>query len=169
MKPWPKSSQLPTNPMRGIGARTGIQIIPDRPWWYSDGGGRFYRQDWNTTKEMVPEITSIAEMEDFDKQNPISHPGFRPGQVWFLQFQQTDVVGVLNSVLPERQLLDKFRYPAYMYNAYANLMNSPESEIVWSFGGVRLTRSVFRDLFETGDAYLVADPVCPWLAPWAPK
>lgn len=110
---------------------------------------------------------------EIDALDPMVHPGFRPGQVWALGFPNVYYTGVLDSLLPSTtQLL--FRRGAVEFDP---------SLPVWVFGGQQLNMAAFEHLFQARPvqqrdpfsivatppvAYLIADPTCPWMAPWAP-
>lgn len=110
---------------------------------------------------------------EIDTLEPMMHPGFRPGQVWALEFPNVYYTGVLDSFLPSTaQLL--FRMGAVEFDP---------GRPMWVFGGQRLDMAAFEHLFLARPvrqldpfslvatppvAYLIADSTCPWTAPWAP-
>lgn len=118
----------------------------------------------------------LPQLASYDATHPLPHPGFRAGQVWALEFRNMLTTGVLNSVLPPVRGLIYDLGPAEI-DAYA---------VGWTFGREALTRMEFEHLFcgkpldNYGKAgfgaplapcpvpYLIADPCCPWLAPWSP-
>ena len=82
-------------------------------------------------------------MQAWDKENPIPHPGFRVGQVWATQ------TGEAWQVM--QGPAGKLAVLVYSEGAMDFVILGPG----WDFG-------------SADDLFLVADPCCPWLAPWSP-
>lgn len=111
---------------------------------------------------------------EIDALDPMAHPGFRPGQVWALEFPSMCCTGVLDSLLP----------PTAQLLFTGAVMEFDPSRPMWTFGGQKLNLASFEHLFLARPVvrpdpfavvgkppvpYLIADPTCPWTAPWAPS
>ena len=109
-----------------------------------------------------------SRMESLDAIHPLPHPGVRVGQVWAFETREGLVVAQLTSDtrgVTGKGLLD----PEV---TFSETIPMPEDA-----AGVRSSvgtfeadeRAVFSIQVLKGMAcYLLADPCCPWLAPWAP-
>lgn len=169
MKPWPEiiTAIFPLLP--------GRRNNPDRPWWAWTNGGAWSRTDgasvhvggidagfsgdpWGINGEPQQGHTdAISAMAAYDQKHPLPFPGVRPGQIWCWAIRDATGQDILWSVT-----MGPLRF-------YAG-----SQEIRWEHDGhaedglpdwcdLKLTRIILRD------AYLIADPACPWLAPWAPS
>lgn len=184
MRPWPeaiaKNYPLPAFESREIsGLARLLARHPTRPWWFwiqlgsdtvVDGvgpaSGSELRMGWlrpqdglcavvesgislsslrptkETGKLLAPHAFDVVD--PLDAAAPLLHPGFRLGQIW------ADFVGdsVVISALPAPD------HPmAVDYQDRGDHMTALE---LGRFNAYRY-------------CYLVHDPACPWLAPWAPK
>ena len=137
-------------------------------------------------------------MEADDKERPRPHPGFRAGQVWALVRGDTVVgCGVLQPSPPHpRRLIyaegpllcsakledgGRCLRPDGHNGACGDGLRASDIGEQWSFGDTLLDPAQFDYLFRgqwdglpgapvtPPVAYLVADPCCPHLAPWAPE
>ena len=154
MKPWPEKLReaYPSLPGR----------VPERPWWWTPGecthgkavscwGGSgpvpyFYRDTVRADGLYVccesKDMTALREAADTDQ--PLPHPGFRVGQIWGDEEGETRlVVGMQWGTIP---LICGEHYS--------------DADNVW----VAQLACLNKDRF----CYLIADPCCPWLAPWSP-
>lgn len=162
---------------------------PERPWWRKasylwirdDGcvvnNNEYGQDEYNLGKPefLVSGIQHDTTKEIFDKVKPLPHPGFRPGQVWLLDWGQLSIIGLLSFNTPIKVLRGE---PFY---------SEIDKDSRMSFNGSPLTRNdvdylffqilgytdpfVFGQYVEKAQpplAFLVSDPVCPWLAPWGP-
>lgn len=180
MKPWPEqiAKQYPLAPPP-IGGREMPYQCHGRPWWTltdmvrSPAGGPplhskavARRRDGVVITQHGKDILDAGPgfgqrkvpsakqggswqaerallMAECDRKRPVAHPGFRVGQVW----------GLLDSNHKEPVILSVVEY-------------SDE----WYVGGSRRanSREELEEILTGGRAFLIADTVCPWLAPWAP-
>lgn len=146
MRAWPAglAERYPVAPGR----------LKDRPWWEgrsrrdgltirSDaergGGGYTVPAERIGDSWRYEQVENAAQAQEaWDRVRPIPHPGFRVGQVWA---EVTDRKAAVSIV---------------------------ECTGHWYLGGSTqgLTQAALEVLLQ--GAFLVADPACPWLAPWAP-
>ena len=147
MKPLPEAVQaaFPCDPDR----------LPSRPWWRSAGrnnGKPAYRRSddcdsptgfqYDVMRCYSPQEVAVKH----DAANPLPHPGFRAGQVWAAEDGSSVALLAINK-----------RNPAYPLMAL-DFGGDHEAVVdTWS------TRPFSRCF-----PYLMADPACPWLAPWSP-
>jgi len=151
MRPWP-ALLLESYPIPEAACAT-------RPWWHRVEGTLGWVRKPDGYRGPVQEALSTV-----DRMYPLPHPGFRDGQTWALAYGEggTLATGILDFIVPRAMLLD----PTYVYE--------PQPGEPWArFLGAVLSRGEFDFLFkgtsrEGPVAYLVADPACPHLAPWAP-
>lgn len=88
----------------------------------------------------------LHQIEQIDADHPLPFPGLRTGQVWALPFPLGDEGFATLTVQSERRI---------------------NGTITFDLGGRSpLTPSQF--LARVRHAFLLADPICPHLAPWAP-
>lgn len=118
-------------------------LIPDRPWWrvgMSSGRFAWIRSDDATLPLAAHEHarTREADVARYDAAHPLPHPGFRAGQVW-AWVEEVPTFVVRGDELAKRRAL-----------------------------GVVLTELRGGECRLPGLAWLLADPACPWLAPWGP-
>lgn len=129
--------------------------LPDRPWWQKDevivSGIRvingFSRVDGSCA------VSHQYQCTQQDDEAPRQHPGFRVGQVW------ANAKG--SATLIDAASADE-----------AGLMSYGVAEDIGaglSRGGNRRYWSVDVLLVRFTGCFLVADPACPHLAPWAPS
>lgn len=175
MKPWPIELQkmFPRND----------KMRPDRPWWpdSSKHSGHIRRDGtviylYDAARECEVSFTQVPAMQDAcDKEQPIPHPGFRVGQIWALVEEAPSL---------DAGFVDVFTLGAYMhqtcqvddeagrtYEESDKFLMAGASIKFWP-EGLRGGSPVFTDaqlLYKKlMKAFLVHDPVCPWLAPWSP-
>lgn len=151
--------------------------FPGRPWWTV--GGRFSGASrWDMPAQGILEITNehgglippgitagfyvwspaqepvewtripdVATFEEavakWDREHPIARPAFRVGQVWA---RADGVARVIQGFLDGDDDGDG--------------AGGPWPVILSPRGGIRMDTAMF--------CFLLADPVCPWSAPWAP-
>ena len=118
--------------------------VPSRPWWRDTVRG------WGMRIHMRTDFSAVRigeqTPEAFDAANPLPHPGFRAGQVWAAEDGSSVALLAINK-----------RNPAYPLMAL-DFGGDHEAVVdTWS------TRPFSRCF-----PYLMADPACPWLAPWSP-
>lgn len=150
MTPWPKNLQerFPAAP----------GCLPDRPWWRTEVAAhtivldrlrattppRYIRLDGKRLSCSMPDAWN--EIGYFDKHNPLPHPGLRTGQVWARDDGES--VQIVSSI-----------GPLFVgYRAIPSGLDTPPMSIqgAYAFDGKEFP-------------YLIADPCCPWLAPWSPS
>lgn len=178
MKPWPTAltAKYPLPPAALTGSRETPHQCPERPWWTlvdvvrsPSGEPMFHkrvawRRDGVTITQhgkdlldagpgfgqrKVPsqkqggswQAERLLLMAECDRKRPVAHPGFRVGQIWALPIPDREPVSL---ILTER------------------------TENVWYAGGAKHYISDDELKATLLGAFLVADPACPWLAPWAP-
>jgi hypothetical protein len=126
MKPFPEAVQkaFPCPPGR----------LPERPWWKPDGCSAFWRS--NDQKKYVIEHPDQAA--DDDAKYPMSHPGYRAGQVWAAE------------------------------NGSSVVLMSTTNKSGWICHNLQGIAPVSLDSLSSLYPYLIADPACPHLAPWSP-
>lgn len=161
---------LPAHILKRFPAPPNSDRIPDRPWWFLIGHGKWMRINRDGTATSREGIPACA---DFDREHPLAHPGFRPGQVWALEYTQLSVQGTLEASFKRGLFFDKCHSEGW--HDYANWQTVPSG---FSFAGVVLTQEEFNHLFmsvphyDAGTsppvAYLLSDPCCSHLAPWSP-
>lgn len=116
-------------------------VVRERPWWRFDG------QDLRRSDGRVLYDGKVTELAEYDRLHPLPHPGFRAGQVWIFEpatgcLLVVAVVG--DTVVDADRVLHA-------------LVNGKESVIHNRRPSKQLDRAI-----------LLADPCCPWLAPWSP-
>ncbi len=79
-----------------------------------------------------------GSLVDFDAEHPLPHPGFRAGQVWAGERGQSVVLLTM------------------------------AHDTGWVTHSVQGIHPVLLDSLAHMYPYLMADPACPWLAPWSP-
>ena len=174
MRPWPAilAERYPPSPLTG----TATRYVKARPWWLLDAvssaglltftrtdGFRFLRAGFVD----VPPTDEgfLVEIEKLDAKHPIPHPGFRAGQAWGLV---GDHGGCNVLVLAEDYDggADDPDHPAGRWFSFASPPGERRSETVGVRSVAHVREDRLRDLLA--EAFLVADPCCPWLAPWSP-
>lgn len=140
--------------------------LPDRPWWqkgvwpvndadYVDlRPSRFRRQDGRLA-------VFLEEVAAIDASDPLPHPGFRVGQVW--GWPDGTAIAVTASA---NQNKERFW-----------ILGFPDGHL----GSLEICQDVERPVVPIGPGwrqvgmserfygrFLLADPACPHLAPWAP-
>ena len=180
MKPWPKALQdrYPPPPAP----------FAERPWWTTTARRR---RDY---VPLVPDTLTdegwLAAMAEYDALAPLPHPGFRAGQVWgdehgnAVVLLSVDCHGRLRAIV---DATDRARWPKEALRPrYTKEAKCPRCEGTtlpvesWSHctacGGVGFiskepvtaVQPVLSELSPALYPYLIADPCCPWLAPWSP-
>jgi hypothetical protein len=170
-------------------------LIPERPWWRSAGRGmrrrdgvgiadvppRYEREGYflcpyresdggkvqHTLEGMPTQRTTHARflhdmlelVRAIDAKHPVEHPGFRVGQVWGYVERfawaapgehQVIVTQLIGAFKPSPGNGGPVRFTTA--NAFGDPVHRTEPEL--------------RKWLH--DAFLLADPCCPWLAPWGP-
>ncbi len=160
MKPFPDPIQrlYPCAPDR----------LPDRPWWrriHQDvrSSALLLRQDFGEQK--LPVWSNNAE--SYDREHPIPYPGHRPGQMWCNAHGQ--VFWVMYAAHDAASYLG-----VEVTGAAVHVLSlfSPENDAgIHVAGSVKQAKTVtyFVQTALELYPYLIADPACPHLAPWAPK
>jgi hypothetical protein len=175
MKPWPVELQ------RMFPRNDGMR--PDRPWWpdSSKHSGHVRRDGaviylYDAARECEVSFTQVPAMQDAcDKEQPIPHPGFRVGQIW---------AKVVESPSAAAGFVEVFTLTAYVHQpaevdeetsltrkASDHFLVSSSGVLFWP-EGLRGGSPAYTEAealrFRLTKAFLVHDPVCPWLAPWSP-
>lgn len=141
MKPFPKALQE-RYPY-------GQKRILERPWWSQDVHARiptWCRVDGREAFNIV-----LDDLRNIDEANPIPHPGFRVGQIWAWTSEREDgrILGI-----------------ATILEHDPDGESGPQGGAHWLLGDAWLPRNELHDLLLHG--FLLADVICPHLAPWAP-
>lgn len=157
MKPWPKEvrEHFPLPP----------DALPERPWWrlVQVGVATWWVRQGPCAPGAAPyrihtdaPARAMADAAVYDRVHPLPHPGFRVGQVWMLAMRDSE------------------DDPAPLWQAASIVFDSDPTHLLgararrWRLGsGEDVDDEEMHGWFDT-DAYLVADPACPWLAPWSP-
>ncbi|NDJ15315.1 MAG: hypothetical protein EBY17_29730 [Acidobacteriia bacterium] len=138
----------------------GSRIVLDRPWWRASefGKGAYSRNDIFIMGLITDDLNRNvifggppwmlgmelhAALATFDQQHPARHPGYRAGQVWGDEYGNTVVISRFG------------RGTLYWIE--------PDSD-----GWVALRQEDAELGKKFQYPFLVADPVCPHKAPWAP-
>lgn len=185
MKPWPnvlaERYPLPSN------------VLAERPWWQREVPFAFRRRDgvlvvaaphvqnveFYSVRPTTPMRCSalpgsiLTLTADADTAAPFPFPGLRVGQTWAVNVSETDAsvftiteydaehVEVDGRLLPRSSHPRADVDPRVLVPRY----NDPTISRPWHAGGAWITEAELLDLCR--DGYLLADQVCPWLAPWA--
>ena len=120
----------------------GRPMFATRPWWRQHPDV-YMRVDG-------AEASTHHRMQAIDESRPLPHPGFRVGQVWARMRASQD--GVL------------FVSQIGSYDPDGG--SGPRENGAWLLGDEWMPEEELADLLE--GAFLMADPACPHLAPWAP-
>lgn len=112
---------------------------PKRPWWRRDPDPEFTKRMAERPDGYGCALFDFDVMKRIDTRVPMPHPGFRVGQVWAWLAEDRWVV---------------FTLVSYLEGVYLDSL------------GVEVLED--KMLVRYTDSYLVADPCCPHLAPWAP-
>lgn len=167
-------------------------VIPERPWWHlntrgpagngsrlaspPEGGVPYWYESWVRSDglyDVVEPNKAAILREQCDSKNPLPHPGFRTGQVW--AFRTLDGL-IVTQITHDSRLANPNLEDRWGEEVRGILLASP----------IRILLKTPEDTFEvtTGEfseedkpnlwvaflaleSYLIADPCCPWLAPWA--
>lgn len=109
-----------------------------------------------------------SSMEGVDRLVPLPHPGFRCGQVWAFDTREGLVVRALEG--DSRGATNDCTERGLRFSELIALPDNPD--------GSRTITTLFVADEDLGlgmpvamllllPAYLIADPCCPWLAPWS--
>ena len=124
----------------------------ERPWWRRSSGLGWVRLDGSKASTPTP-----SYMEFVDGARPLPFPGLRVGQTWAVNVTATDAAVFTITEYDVDHIELTGRAPA----GHATGKAQP-----WHAGGAWITDAELRDLCR--DGYLLADAVCPHLAPWSP-
>jgi len=97
-----------------------------------------FGENYDATMPMETEADVLALLERIDRERPIPHPGFRVGQLWSEDDGNTVQI------------------------AAVQIAAIDDRRVVWAMS--HGTFSFPANRYN----YLVADPACPFLAPWSP-
>ncbi len=119
---------------------------PERPWWVRAGGidaRRYQRAEPRATNDWMVLAVHIvhpteSELPRIDAEQPLTHPGYRAGQVWASE------------------------------NGSNVALMSVTNKSAWICRDLQGITPVSLDTLAGLYPYLVADPACPHLAPWSP-
>ncbi len=118
--------------------------VPDRPWWsYAEkaeplSGHGRRLERTDGSCAYDPAPPGWNTGEREDMVRPIPHPGFRAGQVWASENGSSIIIERVDG---------------------PGLSDEP----------IRVNSTWFDiETFSRRVPYLMADPACPWLAPWSP-
>jgi len=121
--------------------------VRERPWWYKSRHGVSGADCLRRSDDPHTTAPTVEHATIYDAANPLPHPGFRAGQVWAAEDGSSVTLLAINK-----------RNPAYPLMAL-DFGGDHEAVVdTWS------TRPFSRCF-----PYLMADPACPWLAPWSPS
>lgn len=126
--------------------------IPGRPWWrIKEHRGSLASLCYNTIRRVdghtADDKADPELIAAFDRENPLPHPGFRVGQVWGYWQVNAPVVASIALQFGDQFLVFAADYPG---SKYQHTMDS--GRLHGCLAGW----------------FLLADPCCPHLAPWAP-
>lgn len=158
-RPWWVSGQVgvphsstPSHSMAGYAVRSDGERVRLPPWGVND--------TYDTRRSAL-----ISECVKLDQDKPIAHPGFRPGQVWALFFQQTTfVVGPLSSTDISKAAVEAARDGYHRENAVFHRLIGEENML--SFGPFKAEPLAIDDIKHT---VLIADPCRSDLTPWSSR
>jgi hypothetical protein len=110
-------------------------------------------------------------IEQVDAMSPLPHPGFRVGQVWAFRHKHPNtfpvesfvIVTITYSFLRELEAWIEFSGPPVQGSGPAEYLHSSKGRNLDFF----LTDPEDLKLLLESEGYLLADPCCPWLAPWS--
>lgn len=144
--------------------------LPARPWWretWLEAGPDLRLLGLRRTDGAEIPVSlhtednvgwPLRQAAEYDAAHPLPHPGFRVGQVW----GEADPIRVYQGVAQ-----DGDRIAFYIRGRPgADPPGEPDFKKVARLLGDGIGYAAVDDL---GGAFLLADPCCPWLAPWAPK
>lgn len=130
--------------------------LPDRPWWrkmratstrlVGPGEWAERHREWLERNDGST-CTTVEEAAAIDSARPLPHPGFRVGQVWGEVKDGRISVQVIGEQSDE--------YLIVAGGLWLSIKKQGDGGHEWA-----------EDWF--GDSFLLADPCCPRLAPWAP-
>jgi len=120
--------------------------LRERPWWYKSRHGVSGADCLRRSDDPHTTVPTVEDAAAHDAANPLPHPGFRAGQVWAAEDGTSVTLLAVNT-----------RNPAYPLMALDFAGDHGAMVDTWS------TRPFSRCF-----PYLMADPACPWLAPWSP-
>lgn len=118
--------------------------IPGRPWW---GRAGLNALAW---RDGVGVVHGADQAEAMDAAHPITHPGIRVGQVW----------AWIRGVMVESAQVRLIRWDRHPATGARELRAVTEIGEICSTGVMMANAEI--------PAWLLADPCCPWLAPWGP-
>ena len=113
--------------------------VLSRPWWYLSRYGRNHAKCYRRVDEPNTIATTIEEVAAHNAAHPLPHPGYRAGQVWAAEDGESTTILRAIGTQTGTQLC---------------VAENPEA--------------VPPHDFDCDYPYLMADPSCPWLAPWSP-
>lgn len=129
----------------------------ERPWWrrWSTTQNAWQRSDGQWILLSIDESPS-AKMTQVDRENPLPHPGLRAGQIWASWRRGSDLDTVC--ITKHWKAGDELFF-----------CETREGEVIES--GVDDMMESLNKVWGVephGPYFLLADPCCPHLAPWAP-
>lgn len=135
----------------------GASVLPTRPWWTVEGcaitrlDGRVVMLNPSRSNVESPDNAQIARLrtsleesaQALDVRHPLSHPGYRVGQVWADENGQSAII----------QALGRFDSPLVLAEYFSEAVKT------------HLLR--YDPLNKQRFSFLVSDPCCPDRAPWS--
>jgi hypothetical protein len=140
-------------------------VLPERPWWnvqewiddVSDRGFRLlgHRRRHDAVVVVRPGLNigwPLAQLAEYDAEHPLPHPGVRVGQVW--------------AMVEDDGFVRAWQLVAQNGERFAAFVGDSEESSLRSF--IVGHRFDWIEESDLAGAFLVADPCCPWAAPWGP-
>jgi len=123
--------------------------LRERPWWYKSRHGVSGADCLRRSDDPHTTVPTVEDAAAHDAANPLPHPGFRAGQVWAAED------GSSVTVLGYKK---ERRFPVTAMHYGRESASVPSFADEWE-----------ANTFAQAYPYLMADPACPWLAPWSPS
>jgi hypothetical protein len=128
---------------------------------------REFGENYDATMPMDTRDDLLKLLERLDRERPLPHPGFRTGQVWGC---------VQDGGMTTLQIIEDYAGsttdPVHPPGRWFTLVCGSAQRLNSSLGDrrpIHVNEERLRDLFGAmGGFVLIADPCCPWLAPWSP-
>lgn len=142
-------------------------VLTERPWWVHDEGGWYKRSDNQLDREM--------RTHNIDRLTPLPFPGLRVMQTWAVNVTTASAAVF---TITEYDTGHEEDIDIRLFNPTTDRRvviraggTGPVIDVVvlrarpWHAGGAWITDAELLALCQAG--YLLADVVCPHLAPWA--
>jgi hypothetical protein len=138
IRPWWRKADL-TAKHRASHRGLAVHIVPRPGWLRTDG------------KEVNSSQSDNAQLAIFDLDCPVPRPSLRVGQIWADEHGRA--VTLLSAFAGQAVCMENVQLTAMRSDGHMSY-----------YGEQNVIRNFRSDVYE----FLVYDPCCPWLAPWAP-